>query len=161
MCFSAYADNYDIVEDEPDFVRSIGDNLTLQEIVITLKYELKLGFLFTLERIDHILRTVNDEDSGILLGSLKVGGIITKSQIVEHFLNVFLVWLRLAFLLKIHTSKILYQNEPDYKGYTSYINVHAAIIICYLPKEITSLHSPTCPWFLPYSLFCTKTGFSI
>jgi hypothetical protein len=55
-------DIYNIVEDESDFVAGVGDDLSLQEVVVSLEDELQLTFLFSLKGFQHILGTIDDEN---------------------------------------------------------------------------------------------------
>lgn len=70
---------YHIVKDEPYFVQYICYNFTLQEVVVALEYELQLAFLFSLERFYHVLWTIYNENSWILLRGFEIRGIISQA----------------------------------------------------------------------------------
>jgi hypothetical protein len=102
---------YDIVEDETDLIIGICDDLPLQEVIVAFEDQFQLALFLALERIQHVLRAVDNEDRRIFLGSLEIGRIIAQSEIVEHLLDVFALALRVLLVVKLHPSKILYQKD--------------------------------------------------
>lgn len=103
--FLSYFKSYHIVKNEADLVTSIGYNLPLQKTVISLKDELQLTFLLPLERLEHVLGTINDENCRVLLRCLEIGSIVTKTQIVKHLFDVFTLALIVLLLVELHPSK--------------------------------------------------------
>jgi hypothetical protein len=103
--FLSYFKSYDIVKNEAHLVASIGYYFPLQKTVISLKNKLQLTFLLPLERLEHVLRTINDENCWILLRCLEIGSIVTETQIVEHLFDVFALALIILLLVELHPSK--------------------------------------------------------
>ena len=54
---------YHIVKDESYLVIGIGNDLSLQEVIVTLKDHLQLTFLLSLYSLEHVFRTVDNENS--------------------------------------------------------------------------------------------------
>lgn len=80
---------FDIVEDKSDFVSSTCYDFSLEERIVPLQDLLQLTFLLTRKRLEHILWAIHNENSGIFLWGFKVGCIITETQVIKQFFNVF------------------------------------------------------------------------
>lgn len=93
---------YDVVENEPNLIGGIGDDLPLQEVIIARENFLQLTFLLPLQRIDHVLRTVQYENSRILFRGLEIGSIVAQPEVIQHLFDILQLSLRFVVLVELH-----------------------------------------------------------